>query len=357
MTAIAQQAPMAGDDRFANRLASCLRRDFALHGAIVIYAAAVSVLLTLTGAQSAMAFTTYFVIWPSAFLVIFPAVYLLLAVLTVVHRVEQRRRLAIRSLITPQRAAQFISGLALLVSLMLFQGGFTSVKNALPIWAGGFPHDVAQADLDRLLHFGRDPWLYLKPIIAHPWLLAFVEWNYNQLWFLFCYSSLFYVVVAKECAAIRSRYLVTYMLAWIIIGNLAAGVFLSAGPAFYGVVTGDVARFAPQLTLLAQSGDGMHAAWRVHAYLWNLHANGEAGVGSGISAFPSMHVALVTLNALFIAEHSSRWALVAFGYVAVILASSVALAWHYAIDGYASILVTVAIYLATKAIGARFTAS
>jgi hypothetical protein len=231
---------------------------------------------------------------------------------------------------------------------MLFHETVGSIKNALPIWHGGFPYDVAQADLDRLLHFGQDPWRYLYAVAGSGFMRSIIEWNYNQGWFIVCFSALFWIAVSYEARAIRTRYMLCYVLVWIVIGNLFAGFFLSAGPAFYGHVTGDMARFGDQMAFLEGSQGSKHAAVRVQHYLWSLYASGEQGVGSGISAFPSMHVSLVTLNALFLLEISRRWGLAGFAYVAVIVTSSVYLAWHYAIDGYAAIVLTVAIYAVVR---------
>ena len=64
-------------------------------------------------------------------------------------------------------------------------------------------------------------------------------------------------------------------------------------------------------------------------------------VHNGISAFPSVHVGLIAMNALFVAERSRMLGRVAWLYVVLIVASSVYLGWHYAIDGYVSILVVV----------------
>jgi hypothetical protein len=138
------------------------------------------------------------------------------------------------------------------------------------------------------------------------------------------------------------------MLTWIVIGNIAAGIFLCAGPAFYGQVTGDPTRFGEQLAFLARHADYDGSAAYYQNYLWMLYEKGVSGFGSGISAFPSMHVALITLNALFIWERSRAWGIAAFAYVAFILASSVYLAWHYAVDGYAAIAMTVGIYLLVR---------
>ncbi|MNI64247.1 PAP2 superfamily protein [compost metagenome] len=93
----------------------------------------------------------------------------------------------------------------------------------------------------------------------------------------------------------------------------------------------------------------MSSAAEYQTYLWALHESGSAGFGSGISAFPSIHVGLITLNALFLNGYSRRLGVVAFAYVAFIQISSVYLGWHYAIDGYVSMTVVVAAYYALTA--------
>lgn len=321
-----------------------------VYAGVAAYALAVSAALVLTGSTQAFAFKSYFVVWPVTFFVVFPAIYALLLLLRIVHRFETRRgrMLAIRKSLAAPHLIQFTTGLGLLAAMMVFQGAFSSFKTALPIWRDGFPDDIVQANIDRAIHFGVDPWRLLYAIGQNDVVRAVAEWNYNQAWFIFCYAILFFVAVSGKAAAVRSRYLVTYMLVWIIVGNILAGLFLSAGPAFYGLVTGDTARFGEQLAFLAASGDSTHSAARVQAYLWNFYQSGNAGLGSGISAFPSMHVGLVTLNALFIFEASRKWGIIAFAYVGFVLASSVYLAWHYAIDGYAAIVVTIIVFLAVR---------
>jgi membrane-associated phospholipid phosphatase len=61
-----------------------------------------------------------------------------------------------------------------------------------------------------------------------------------------------------------------------------------------------------------------------------------------------MHVALITMNALFAWEWKRRLGLVAFAYVGFVALSSVYLGWHYAIDGYAAIVITVVVYAAIR---------
>jgi membrane-associated phospholipid phosphatase len=123
---------------------------------------------------------------------------------------------------------------------------------------------------------------------------------------------------------------------------------MSAGPAFYGKVTGDGSRFAAQLDFLARGSGWAESAASYQQYLWMLHSLGQTGFGSGISAFPSVHVGLATFNALFVWEYDRRLGILAFAYAALIEMSSVYLGWHYAIDGYAAAMATVLIYAATR---------
>ena len=69
-------------------------------------------------------------------------------------------------------------------------------------------------------------------------------------------------------------------------------------------------------------------------------------MASGISAMPSLHVAIVTLCAI------SGWYVnrlvggLMTLFAIVIFIGSIHLGWHYAVDGYASALATAAIWIA-----------
>ncbi|MCV0394671.1 MAG: phosphatase PAP2 family protein [Rhizobiaceae bacterium] len=326
-----------------------IRADRPLHVAILAYGGMVMLLLHATGTSQAAAFASYVPVWSVAFFFVFPVLYAGWRVLAVVHRVDRRRRLAWRAVFPAGRIDAMAAGVPLLATLMVFQGAFTSFKAAMPIWRGGFVHDAIQADIDRFLHMGVDPWRWLFSLSDAYWLQRAVEISYSQIWFVFCFGFLFWVVVSPAAAGIRTRYLVAYVATWIVVGNLLALVFLSAGPAYFGLVTGDHARFAEQLAILSRSAGVAHSAVELQAYLWASHEGRVAGLGTGISAFPSMHVALATLNMLFLWERSRRWGMIAAGYLLVVLASSVYLAWHYAIDGYAAIALVAAIHFGLRA--------
>lgn len=320
-----------------------LHNDRSIYALVGLHALVGCIALYATDATNAFAHLAYLPTWPLVFFAFFPFMYFLVGVSRIIHRFDTRRRLAFRKMLAYERCKHFFAGLALLAAMMLFQGTCTSLKNAFPTWHGGFPNDILQADLDEYLHFGEAPWRYLMTAGDNGVLRWLIEWNYNQGWFIFCFSALFWVAVSVEANRVRTRYFLCYCLNWIIIGNVFAFIFLSAGPAFYGQVAGDVGRFADQMAFLGESNSA-HSAVNIQRYLLALYEAGQAGFGSGISAFPSMHVSLAMLNALFLFEWSRKWGCIALGYVLLVLASSVYLAWHYAIDGYAAILLTTAIY-------------
>lgn len=339
--------------RYLARAAAMIRADWPLYAGIVAYAVAGLAFMSAADASGGADFGLYLKRWSAALLFALPPGVLLAEGAWIVHRFDRRRRLAAGRAFSPDRIGRLVSGTLLLAGFALFQGTFTSIKNGLSVWRGGFPHDRIQADIDAWLHFGVDPWRPLHAVFGDEALLWAVEWNYGVLWFVLCFGGLVFVCVSPRADAVRIRYLLSFMLAWIVVGNFFAGLFMSAGPMFYEGVTGEP-RFAELLALLERTADSPYSAWAYRDYLWTLHESGATGFGSGISAFPSMHVALVAMNALYLWEYDRRLGLAAWAYVAVVLASSVYLGWHYAIDGYAAIALVALIHIAVaKALRAR----
>lgn len=319
---------------------------------IILYMAAGILLLQATGNEKMMSYGIYVLNWARMFLFLMPLGAIAFDFSAVLLRFDRRRKLAFSRTYSVKRLAALAGGSVMMVGLMLFQGTFTSVKNTLPALNGGFPYDTLHADIDAWLHFGQDPWRLLYAVGAFAPLRAIVEFNYNVLWFVICFGSLYFVVTSPRADAIRRRYLMMFMFVWIVCGNLLAGLFLSAGPAFYGAVTGDNGRFAEQMAFLAGS-EWSNSAVSYQNYLWGLYERGLTGFGGGISAFPSVHVGLIMMNALFVAQYSRRLGMATFAYVFFVQLSSVYLGWHYAIDGYVSIVVVLAAFFAMQALRGR----
>ena len=324
--------------RVVSAIGKRLQQDAWFYYAAIAYTIVALVYLALVGTPGATSHALY--IWPAikGFAVLMPLVALGFDAVLVIARFDSKRMLAFRRTFSSERLAALAAGILLMAGVTLVQGSFTSIKNALPLIYGGFPHDRLQADIDAMLHFGVDPWRLYYAVAGSPLVRSVIEFNYNVVWFILNFGALFYVATSPRADGVRTRYLAMFLFVWIVCGNLLAGLFLSAGPAYYGDVTGDYTRFGAQLAFLAES-HWQHSAAAYQEYLWSLYASNGAGFGGGISAFPSVHVGLVAMNAFFLAERSRIWGSIGFAYVVLVAISSVYLAWHYAIDGYVSLLV------------------
>jgi len=234
-----------------------------------------------------------------------------------------------RGCVSPRMAAN----LTLFVAIGLFISTFTSMKvlqNMLvPFWA-----DAPLARIDAWLHFGVDPWRLLQPALGHPAVTRFFQILYLYGWVSLLIGFTTAAAFSSRLAHVRQRFFLTYLIAWIGIGNVFASILMSGGPVYYAQLTKDHARYA-ELTRYLSFSDGMAgSSTDLQRGLWDLYVSGQMQLGSGISAFPSVHVATATLFALtgFAINRWIGWATTVFALL--ILVGSVHLGWHYGIGGY-----------------------
>lgn len=275
----------------------------------------------------------------------FPLLLLIGGIAGALRRGKQRRLYAVKILFNQRNVANYLVGASAIFMLMVFLGMYTAVKNTFGD-IQGFQHDVWQADLDQFLFFGHDPWHLLFTPFHSISLQKIIEINYNMFWHIQVFAIIAFVAFSDFNTSRRVRYLVCMLLVWAIVGSFLAGLFTSAGPAYYGLVTGDNLRFGEQLAVLAEYEASSAVAYQ--AYLWNSYINNVPGFGTGISAFPSIHVSLVVLNMLFAFEINKKLGIIALFYALFILFSSVYLAWHYAIDGIFGGMVVAVIYCGAR---------
>ncbi|WP_370677832.1 phosphatase PAP2 family protein [Pleomorphomonas sp. PLEO] len=249
----------------------------------------------------------------------------------------------LRSRIDRRRAARILAGLVLLLAFVPFMATFTAMKSFIGL--SGFTADVPLADLDRWLHLGVDPAVFLHRVFDYGVVWRFFAAIYGPGWMLWVDGFVFWMAVAAPTPDIRKRFFIGYIFAWAVLGNVVAWLAISAGPAFFAQVTGNADRFASVLAAVGAhtlpDGSGIRD---IQTYLWDLYVSRSSGFGMGISAFPSLHVAMVTLCALVAFEISRILAIVGVIIVILIEMGSVLFGWHYAIDGYFSIAVMAAVW-------------
>lgn len=230
------------------------------------------------------------------------------------------------------------SGTLALLLFSLFFTNFSTMKAAIPHLTP-YAWDVWLADLDQALHFGQDPWALLMPLFGAPAVLAVLNAAY-VIWLFALYFVVFVACFTRSNPVARMGFMLAFLLTWSLGGNLVAIGLASVGPVYFEPLgLGD--RFAPLM-------DHLHAAHQsfplaslaVQDMLWDGYQTGQTV--SGISAFPSMHVASSTLLALYAFTYR-RWAgWLMTGFAITIQIGSVMLGWHYAVDGYAGALIAYA---------------
>jgi hypothetical protein len=216
----------------------------------------------------------------------------------------------------------------------VFFVGFLTIKKNIPI-AVPFSWDAPFSHLDRALHFGRLPHEILAPVLAYPVITFLVNVIYN-LWFVVLTVFFFWQGFRKHDTALRQRYLLSYLLTWLV-GTCVLGTILSsAGPCFYGFVVAGPDPYAGILAHL-RDANASYPVWAVptQEILWQSHLRGFGEI-EGVSAMPSMHVGTTILFILCAIASGRRW-LVWFtaAFSVLIFIGSIHLGWHYAVDGYA----------------------
>lgn len=245
---------------------------------------------------------------------------------------------------------RLLHGLPILIVLPLFNSACTLMKTLIPA-LHPYDWDATLTRWDQTLHFGVAPWRILAPVMATPLMTNAANIVYC-CWFFGLAGLWFWQAFALRDRLLRMQFFIAYMACFIVLGNIAATMLASVGPCFHGRLIDGPDPYAPLMQYLHQVSLHSHVNISVglQNMLWNYYASGGAGVGAGISAMPSMHVAGATLFAL-LGWRTNRFLGIALSVnVGLILIATVFLGWHYAVDGYAAIVGTVAIWWIVGAI-------
>jgi len=221
--------------------------------------------------------------------------------------------------------------------LPLFGATFSNLKVLIPAIVP-FSWDPTLSEWDRLLHGGYYPWQILQPLLGHPYVTSFINAVYH-LWFFLAYGVVCWQIASTDRPRLRMQYLLTFVLIWAVIGNIAALLLSSAGPVYYGRITGLTDPYAPLMTYLQHASTiAPVPALQVQDMLWSLYQSQGLALGGGISAMPSLHVAIAVSFVLLGRAIDRRLAIAFAVFAGLIFLGSIHLGWHYAIDGYAAIL-------------------
>lgn len=339
--------------RAGNRRGEAWEGSRVLAFGVLLYCAVASVLMMHRGVDPLSSIPelvpSLFMFFAMATLVV-PWWGVALAVLPLVAIGAMRRRLW-------QQAGQILAAIFFCVAFLLMFGRVKSfLPNFVPFWA-----DDLFTRADRFVHFGFAPRAFLSWLA--PFNASLLETLYLNSW-VFAATFFPVLLIAFDASRVRRRvFILLWLLCWIVLGNLLAVAFMSYGPIFADMFSGgDTGAHRDVLALLSQKEAGGLLAVKMH--LWSAYSGSQNQLGSGISAFPSVHVGMATVFGLYIArlarDYSGKWPPALGGAQALLwggraiggccvgfyLVLSVYLGWHYALDGYASIAIMGAFYLA-----------
>jgi PAP2 superfamily protein len=354
LVTVRQRAAEYGQE-FVRELPAAFRRDAWLIAIILVYTgvgAGIAVRFEAVSILSvSLYYSTYAFILPMTLFLVFAGRALYFALI-----VRPKRPFAMlmsdlrQNLALPRRLAQ---GMPMLIFIPLLGGTFSVVKAAIPLM-NPFFWDVGLERWDRWLHGGVAPWEWLQPVLGHPYLSQVINVGYN-MWFLVLWFVWIWQFFTLRNPQLRMQFLLSVHLSWILIGSVLATLLSSAGPCYFGRVVGGPDPYQPLMTYLRLANDTTPIwALDTQQMLWKGYSLGELNLGAGISAMPSMHVAIATMFALLGWQTSRRMGILFTAFLCWIMVGSVHLGWHYALDGYVSILCALLIWWAVGWIVRRY---
>jgi hypothetical protein len=236
-------------------------------------------------------------------------------------------------------AERILTGLPMLLLIPIFISAFTSYKAIIPL-IKSYSWDPVFVEWDAALHGGVQPWQLLQPILGRPLITSTINFFYN-LWFFVMYAVLFWQAFSLRDTRLRMQFYLTFILTWILLGNVCATLFSSVGPCFYSRVFEGGNIFQPLMEYLRAANE-VYPVWslRIQEMLWEAYEVGGNGIAKGISAMPSMHVSLAFLFALLGWRTGRALGVALTVFACLIIIGSVHLGWHYAVDSYAAIVGT-----------------
>lgn len=200
-------------------------------------------------------------------------------------------------------------------------------KSMIP-HVSGYWADPYLADLDQSLFRG-DPWRLVRHDLLNPlYAQAYVSW------FPITFGTMGVLAFSRRN---HHRILTLYLAVLIAGGTIGQYVLPSAGPIFY-----ERLGFGTRFHELVATNDPTYAAFA--DYLWTNYISGGANLGTGISAMPSMHVAMAIWAVIAARAIWKPLAIPAAIYALLVWLASIASGWHYATDGLVGGLVVLVCY-------------
>jgi hypothetical protein len=215
----------------------------------------------------------------------------------------------------------------------LQMGALTWLKQMLPaiipFWA-----DRPLALLDRAI-LGTDAWRLVPAALIHSLDVIYVFWSPIT-------TLAINGILCLRASRTKSQAILSYFLIVGFVGVSGQYLLSSAGPVFYDRLfsgnhfTGLSARVAANAPVVNRTVD----------YLWSSYARHVDQIGGGISAMPSLHVAVSAWFAIAVTSLWPKFRVPAWVFWLIMFIGSFGLGWHYFLDGVVGTLGAIACWTA-----------
>lgn len=228
-------------------------------------------------------------------------------------------------LLSPRVFLEFVGAMVAIHATLVV---FVNLKQYVPALNPTL-YDSPLWRLDRVLHFGVDPAVWASDFAARHGLMPFLDGAYLLFFPVQVLVPLLFLF-STRLRPWRGAFLIAYCLLWMV-GSLGYVLWPALGPAYYRSL-----RFA----WLDLAPYASHLQWTLIQDYARFRAGPEyyaVKLYYGVAALPSLHVGMFTLFAL----STWRWrglSVVLWVLTAITFAGSLALGWHYAVDGYVGAL-------------------
>ncbi|MAH61651.1 MAG: hypothetical protein CMF42_05140 [Legionellales bacterium] len=220
---------------------------------------------------------------------------------------------------------------SLMVMVIFFQLNSKLLFNQFLLWDGVW--DRLLQDFD-IWVFGAHPWQIVTSLLSEQSTVRFIR--FLDLVYIYWFSIQWLAIYDAAFLApseLRNKTLMNYIIIWFI-GTETGGFIYSGGPFFYALDPHNLS----QANFLHQIHEVTPLfCYKAQLLLWDNFLVGGTNIRLGISAFPSLHVAISYFIFLYCLDRQ-KFRVISFIFFLVIWVGSSVLGWHYMADGFGAII-------------------